>query len=164
MKHTVIKQDSYESDLLESRKELMNQCCDSLCVLAELNTQNLCKLGVSNGKLYRCWNWASGIQRNFRGESRISTLHHISNCVTDVNTIYDSIFNSLSDPLNQDFNTRTENATILLNAKKNMILWKNGLQALVLLYQNDRNTVESIDTIIAELDVRIERIFNVFYV
>ena len=164
MERSVIKQDSHISDLLETRKELMDQHCVSLSVLAELNTQNLCKLGVSDGKLYRCWNWASGIQRNFRGESRTSTLDHISNCVTDVNTIYDSIFNSLSEPLNQNFETRSENASILLNAKNNMILWKNGLQALTLLYQNDKDTVESINAIIAELDVRIERRFSVSYV
>lgn len=164
MEHSVIEQDSHISCLLENQKQLMDQYCDSLCVLAELNTHNLYKLGVSDEKLYRCWNWASGIQRNFRRESRTYTLDHISNCVTHVNTIYDSIFNSLSDPLNQNFETRTENASILFNAKKNMILWKNGLQALVLLYQNDKNTVESIDAIIAELDVRIEKILSVFYV
>lgn len=159
-----MEQDSNISDLFESRKELLNQLCDSLSVLAELNMQNLCKLGVSNGKLYRCWNWASGIQRNFRGESRLSTVEHISNCVTNVNTIYDSIFNTLSEPLNQNFITRTKNANVLLNAKNNMMLWKNGLQALVLLYQNDKYTVDSIDAIIAELNIRIERTFIVSYV
>lgn len=159
-----MEQDSNISDLFESRKELMDQLCVSLSVLAELNTQNLCKLGVSNGKLYRCWNWASGIQRNFRGESRSSTLEHITKCVTDVNKIYDSTFNSLSEPFNQNFVSRTKNANILLNAKNNMILWKKGLQALILLYQNDKYTVDSIDAIIAELNIRIERTFIVSYV
>lgn len=157
-------QEPTKTELFESRKELLNQLYDSLSVLAELNMQNLCKLGVSNGKLYRCWNWASGIQRNFRGESRLSTVEHISKCVTNVNTIYDSIFNSLSEPLNQNFITRTKNANVLLNAKNNMMLWKNGLQSLVLLYQNDKYTVDSINAIIAELDFRIERTFIVSYV
>lgn len=164
MERYVIEKQLTVTELFETRKELLDQLCDSLSVLAELNMQNLCKLGVSNGKLYRCWNWASGIQRNFRGESRLSTLDHISNCVTNVNTIYDSIFNSLSESLNQNFITRTNNANILLNAKNNMILWKNGLQALVLLYQNDKYTVDSINTIIAELDFRIEKTLNVSYV
>lgn len=163
MERSTIKEPT-KTELFESRKQLLDQLCDSLSVLAELDTQNLCKLGVSNGKLYRCWNWASGIQRNFRGESRTSTLDHISRCITDVNKIYDSIFNSLSEPLKQSFITRTNNANILLNAKNNMILWKNGLQALVLLYQNDKDIVDSINTIIAELDFRIEKTLNVSYV
>ena len=164
MEHFVNEQAPPTSGLLERRKELMNQHCDSLSVLAELNTHNLCKLGVSDGKLYRSWNWVSGIQRNFRGETRKSTLDHISNCITDVNVIYDSIFKSLSEQSDQNFETRTGSASILLNAKNNMILWKNGLQALVLLYQNDKDTVETINDIIAELDVRIDRTFSVSYV
>ncbi len=164
MEHTVVKQDSRITSLLESRKALIDQYCDSLFVLAELNTHNLCKLGVSDGKLYRSWNWVSGIQRIFRGESRRSTLVHISNCITDVNTIYDSIFNSLMEPLDQKFETRTGNASILMKAKNNMLLWKNGLEALASLYKNDKDTVETIDAIIAELNVRIERTFSVLYV
>tara|TARA_A100001011_G_C14035707_1_gene725643 strand:- start:186 stop:395 length:210 start_codon:yes stop_codon:yes gene_type:complete len=68
------------------------------------------------------------------------------------------------EPLDQKFETRTGNASILMKAKNNMLLWKNGLEALASLYKNDKDTVETIDAIIAELNVRIERTFSVLYV
>ena len=164
MEESIIEQrDPPVSDLLETRKELMEQYYESMSALAELNTQNMCKLGVSDGKLYRSWHWVSGIQRNFRGESRKTTLDHISNCVTDVNAVYDSIFNSLMEPLNQDFETRTGNASILVKAKKNMLLWRNGLETLAVLYKGDEDTIDTIAGINAELSIRIERSFSVSY-
>lgn len=164
MEESIIEQrEPPVSDLLETRKELMEQYYDSLAALAELNVQNLCKLGVTDGKLYRCWNWISGIQRNFRGESRKNTLNHIRNCVTNVSAIYDAIFESLMEPLNEDFETRTDNASILVKTKKNMLLWINGLDSLSLLYKGDEDTIDTIAGINAELSIRIERTLTVSY-
>ena len=136
---------------------------EALSELAQLNESNLCKLGVSDGKLYRCWNWGSSLQRNFLGESRKSTLDHISNCVTDVISIYDSIFNSMSEPMNPNYNVRTGNAEMLAETKKHMTLWRNGLQVMSTLYETDPDTLSIITEINTQLSIRIAKRFTLSF-
>lgn len=151
------------SGLFEKRKELMEQYYEALDALGELNDDNLCKLGVSDGKLYRSWSWASGIQRNFRGESRKTTIDHISNCVTDVLGVYDSIFVSLSDTREHTFDARTDYAKVLVETKKHMCRWRDGLASMSKLYHGDRDSLSTIDDISASLTVRIERTFTISF-
>ena len=150
------------SSLFQKRKELMSQYYDALSVLAELTESNVCKLGVSDGRLYRSWYWGASIQRNFRGESRKTTIDHISNCITDVIGIYDSIFNELEQTSHLE-NTRTSNAELLAEIKKHMMLWRNGLQALSTIYQGDDNTLSAISEIKANLTMRISKQFTLSF-
>ena len=148
------------SSLFQKRKELMSQYYESLSELAQLTESNVCKLGVSDGKLYRSWSWGSSIQRNFRGESRKSTIDHISNCITDVISIYDSVFDTLQEPMNPNYEVRTGNAEMLAETKKHMMMWRNGLQSLALMYQDDEETLSQISEINASLSFRISKRFT----
>ena len=156
--------DSQEvSSLFQKRKELMSQYYDALSELSELTESNVCKLGVSDGRLYRSWSWGSGIQRNFRGESRKTTIDHISNCITDVISIYDSVFDTLEQPMNPNYDVRTGNAEMLAETKKHMMMWRNGLQALSIMYQNDEETLNAISEINVSLSLRIEKRFTLSF-
>jgi len=158
------KNDSEDvSSLFQKRKELMSQYYDALSELAELTESNVCKLGVSDGRLYRSWSWGSSIQRNFRGESRKTTIDHISNCITDVISIYDSVFDTLEQPMNPNYDVRTGNAELLAETKKHMMMWRNGLQALSIMYQNDEETLNAISEINASLSFRIAKRFTLSF-
>lgn len=154
--------DKSNACLFSKRKEMLSQYFDSLAELENLCETNIHKLGVDDGKLYRSWYWASGIERHYRGESRMTTIKHISNCVTDVITIYKGIFDVISKNKCPDSQRRTENAQLLVDTKKHMELWIKGLQVMSRLYQDDPDIVSQISEIDGTLSIIVNSSVNFF--
>jgi len=74
-------------ELYERRYTTILEYVSIFNALEDMDNDNPCKMGIHDGKLYSCWNFGQGIQRNFYGQSRKTFIDFVENTILNLETI-----------------------------------------------------------------------------
>jgi len=144
-------------ELYEHRYSTLHEYVSIFNALEDMDKEHPCKMGVHDGKLYACWHFGQGIQRNFYGQSRKTFVDFVENTILNIEMIVNICISGHED-LDEELMSKYSALFLWLQSK--LFLWMEKMDAMSTLYTKDPCTISRFSDVLKicyDVMVRLDR-------
>jgi len=132
-------------ELYERRYTTILEYVSIFNALEDMDNDNPCKMGIHDGKLYSCWNFGQGIQRNFYGQSRKTFIDFVENTILNLETIVNICISGYGQ---LDTKLMHKYSALFLWIQSKIFLWMEKIDAISTFYTKDKCTISRFSVVL----------------